>query len=229
MVKPVKKIVTKKTAEPVTRKDPFLYDHFGESEYIENKFERYLKEFTFSRKELFQIRKAYDFSRLAHQNQFRDEAYPFFLHPIRVTNILLHELKTTSADMICGGLLHDVIEHCPVTLKELRNNFNETVASYVKTMTKPTGPAALKTDYFESIRQADSEIRIIKLCDRLDNCRALRFNNNKVKLRRFLKDLKFRYLPMAKEISPYIHQEFLTEQTVMQNRLRSLQKKSKIQ
>lgn len=221
-----KKERSKKSTEPVTRKDSGLYDHFGESDYLIGKFERYLREFTFPRKELSQIRKAYDFAQLAHQNQMRDDAYPFILHPIRVTSILLHEIRNTNADVICGGLLHDVLEHCPVTLKELRNNFNDNVAAYVKTLTKP-GPAAItKTDTFAVIRSACPEIQIIKLCDKLDNSRAMRFSQNKVRLRRYAKELNCQYIPLAHEINAYLHHELKTEQTVLQNRLKAIVRKT---
>ncbi len=216
----------KKESETISRRDPSLYDHFDQSEYLENKFERYLREFTFPKKELFQIRKAFDFAKLAHQNQLRDDAYPFILHPVRVANILLHELKNTNADVICGSLLHDVIEHCPVTLKELRNNFNDNVASFVKALTKASGPTVAKTDHFSLILRSAPEIQLIKLCDRLDNCRALRFSQNRVKIRRYIKDLKFQYIPLSQRVSPYLYHEMITEQTVLQNRLRGLQRKA---
>lgn len=216
-----------KPSELLTRRDPALFDKFTEAEYLENRFERYLKEFTFSRKETALIRKAYDFSSLSHQNQLRDNAYPFFLHPLRVANIILHELKIPNTDMLCAGLLHDVIEHCSVTYKELKNNFPETVVNYVRVLTKPDSISARNSIYFENIRKAPAEIKTIKLCDRLDNCRAQRLFENKVKIRKYLCEMRLQYLPLAKEVSPYLSRELTIEQTVMQNRLKNLERKTK--
>ena len=53
----------------------------------------------------------------AHGSQKRDNGDPYITHPVAVADILAgYKLDTAS---IITGLLHDVIEATPVTLKEI--------------------------------------------------------------------------------------------------------------
>ena len=63
------------------------------------------------------IQKAVDFADKAHDGQFRKSGEPFLIHPINV-GIILAGLKM-DGDTIDAGLLHDVVEYCEISLKEV--------------------------------------------------------------------------------------------------------------
>ncbi|HMW33825.1 MAG TPA: HD domain-containing protein [bacterium] len=203
-----------------TRRDKDFFEFFGQLESVENKFNAYLTRFKYPKREKYLIRKAYDFSSLAHKGQLRNDGAPYIIHPIRVASILLHELSVTSADMICSALLHDVIEDCGITENEIKNNFNESVASMVRTLTKNPNLSNAKRVYFEAIMQAEDHIRLVKLCDRLDNLRSLRLIRNKAKTTRYIKETEGQYLPIAAEISPYLFRELRFEIQYQRTRYR---------
>ena len=64
------------------------------------------------------IQKAVDFADKAHDGQFRKSGEPFLIHPINV-GIILAGLKM-DGDTIVAGLLHDVVEDCEISLKEVK-------------------------------------------------------------------------------------------------------------
>ena len=65
------------------------------------------------------IAKAEIFAGKAHEGQMRKGGndVPYIAHPIAVASILKANNATTEA--VLGGLLHDVVEDTPVTLKEI--------------------------------------------------------------------------------------------------------------
>jgi len=209
-----------KAGSAPTRRDAELFEKFMEPGYVESKFTEYLGRYKFPKPEKFLIIKALDFARLAHNGQKRDEGTPYIIHPVRVANILMHEIAQMKGDVICTALLHDVIEDCDITMKELRNNFNDHIAQMVKTLSKDTALENHKRVYFESILKAESDVKLIKICDRLDNLRSLRFINNKAKIRRYLRDTEKKYFNISQAQSGYIYREMRHEFTVEKNRLK---------
>ena len=63
------------------------------------------------------IKKAYDFSKKAHDGQKRKSGDPYFIHPASVAGIIV-DLRLDTAS-ICAGLLHDVVEDTLCTEKEI--------------------------------------------------------------------------------------------------------------
>lgn len=205
---------------PQTRKDTEFFEHFNSYEFVENKFHEYVARYKFQKPEKLMIRKALDFAKLAHNGQTRDEGTPYIMHPIRVANILMDEVSTMKSDMICASLLHDVIEDCDITMKELKNNFNETIAQMVKLLTKDPSIENHKKVYYENIMNSTDQVKLLKVCDRLDNLRSLRFSGNKAKIRRYVSETEKKYLPMAEIANNYIFRELKHELSVMKGRIR---------
>lgn len=212
--------ILRKASTPQTRKDTEFFDKFNDADYVEMKFHAYMARYKFQKSEKLMMRKALDFAKLAHNGQKRDEGTPYIMHPMRVANILMDEVAVMKPDMICTALLHDVIEDCGITMKELKNNFNESIAQMVKLLTKDPSVENHNRVYVESIMNAGDPVRLLKVCDRLDNLRSLRFSGNKTKIRRYVSETEKKYIPMAEATNNYIYRELKHELVVIKNRMR---------
>jgi guanosine-3',5'-bis(diphosphate) 3'-pyrophosphohydrolase len=127
------------------------------------------------------LRRAYLFSAREHRGQVRKSGEPYLIHPLEVANILA-ELKL---DPVCvaTGLLHDIVEDTPTTVKAIEEYFGGEIAHLVEGLTKIS-----KLDHrsYEE-RQAlnmrkmllamvdDVRVVLVKLADRLHNMRTLEY------------------------------------------------------
>jgi len=129
--------------------------------------------------ELKVIKKAYEFAYEKHFNQRRLTGEEYIIHPLNVAYIL----STINADYqtICAGLLHDVIEDCGVTKKEMTDKFGEEITNLIDGVTKInklnfTGEnEAVVANHRKILVGLTEDVRviIIKLADRLHNMRTL--------------------------------------------------------
>jgi (p)ppGpp synthase/HD superfamily hydrolase len=156
--------------------------------------------------ELDVVRRAYELAEQSHAGQMRDEGTPYILHPIRVAVSLVDELQIYSPTLVCGALLHDVIEDSPVTRDDIATEFGDRVAEIVWLLTKfedVSLPA-----YLAAIEAASrTGAPIVKLCDRLDNLRFLAHSPKAEKKRRYIRSTQQHYLPMAARINKYLYDE----------------------
>jgi GTP diphosphokinase / guanosine-3',5'-bis(diphosphate) 3'-diphosphatase len=113
-----------------------------------------------------------------HQGQTRLDGTDFACHPLRVA-LILHELGGQSgADVLCAGLLHDVVEDTETTLDQVSETFGGKVGDLVRAMTL-LEPTEGKTKYdrnlahFESLRWDGRDAQIVRSADRLDNVRTI--------------------------------------------------------
>ena len=149
-----------------------------------------------SAEELALVRRAYEVAESAHAGQMRDEGTPYIIHPLRVAVSLADELEIYSPKLICGALLHDVIEDSPTTREEIAEMFGEEIAEIVWLLTKfddvslPAYLAAIEA-------AAETGAPMVKLCDRLDNLRFLAHSPKAEKKRRYIRTTEQHYLPMA--------------------------------
>ena len=86
------------------------------------------------KKDVEHIRQALDFSREAHQGQFRKSGEPYVTHPISVARILtpLH----MDAQAIMAALLHDVLEDTGTSKEMVEEKFSKPVADLVDGLSK---------------------------------------------------------------------------------------------
>jgi (p)ppGpp synthase/HD superfamily hydrolase len=163
------------------------------------------------------IPKAIELAFHAHEGQVRDEGTPYVQHPLRVWEAFkqhrpLGETPIARYEELgCIALLHDVLEDCDVTYEQLAEEFGPFVADGVRLLTKPNVPAEQKpardAAYFQALRQADPDIQLIKLLDRLDNLSTLSVSPKPGKLARYLEETERIFLPWARELSERLTQE----------------------
>ena len=89
---------------------------------------------SYNEEEVEKVTKAYNFASKLHEGQYRQSGEPYISHPLAVTKILA-EMKA-DADTLCAGLLHDVVEDTDVTVGEIKEIFNEDIATLVDGVTK---------------------------------------------------------------------------------------------
>lgn len=116
----------------------------------------------------------------AHEGQVRKyTGEPYIVHPIDVLCILREyaPASQTTDEIYAAALLHDVVEDTPVTEQEIRNEFGDVVADYVRGMTKLELPEhnRAKRKFLEAQRLADcpSAVQTIKCADLLSNMKSI--------------------------------------------------------
>lgn len=152
--------------------------------------------------DVMKLRRAFEYAKKHHENQFRASGEPYIIHPINVAYILA--FMHADMDTIVAALLHDVVEDTESTLDEIEKNFNKTVRELVDGVTKMT-----KLDFNNkkelsalNIRKLivslarDPRIIIIKLVDRLHNMRTLEYKSEKKQQEKALETLEI-YVPLS--------------------------------
>ena len=123
--------------------------------------------------------RAYNYSAVAHEGQFRKGGAPYITHPLAVAEILAS--WHLDAQTLIAALLHDVVEDTGISSEDIANEFGKPVAQLVDGVTK------LDKIQFEDKAQAQAEnfrkmllamardvrVILIKLADRLHNMRTL--------------------------------------------------------
>ena len=130
------------------------------------------------------IKHAIEMATKAHEGQFRKTGEPYIVHPLAVKKIL--EEWGMDEDTIIAGILHDTVEDTDLTLKDIKQEFGESVAFLVDGVTKlsvarngmrdiDTYLPETKDNFLRLMIALGSDIRvlIIKLADRLHNLRTL--------------------------------------------------------
>jgi guanosine-3',5'-bis(diphosphate) 3'-pyrophosphohydrolase len=152
-------------------------------------------------KDIALLKKAYDFSKAAHEGQLRKSGEPYFNHVFATAKNIaeLHMGVTT----VVAGFLHDTLEDTKVKPEELEKEFGKEILSLVEGVTK-LGKVRYQgtARYNESLRKLfvaisqDIRVLIIKLCDRLHNMQTLQFIP-KEKQMRIAKETLEIYAPIA--------------------------------
>ena len=163
--------------------------------------------------EIDQIQKAFEFANEAHKGVRRRSGEPYILHPIAVAKIVVSNIGLGCKSII-AALLHDVVEDTDYTVEDLSSLFGEKVATLVDGLTKiktvldNEDKAVLKSMQAENFKRIlltlndDVRVVLIKLADRLHNCRTIEFMPEH-KRDKILSETMFIFIPLAHRLGLY--------------------------
>ena len=123
--------------------------------------------------------RAITFAVKAHQGMERKgKGFPYIVHPREAVCIVA--TMTNDQELLAAAALHDVIEDTDTTAEDLKKEFGERVAMLVEAESddKTGGSKAntwhqRKQDTLDRLRNADLDIKIVALGDKLSNMRAI--------------------------------------------------------
>ena len=163
--------------------------------------------------ELEMIQRAFDFANEAHKGVRRRSGEPYILHPIAVAKIVVSNIGL-GCKSIVAALLHDVVEDTEYTVEDLANLFGEKVATIVEGLTKiktvldnedKAERKSMQAENFKRILLTlndDVRVVLIKLADRLHNCRTIEFMPEH-KRDKILSETMFVFIPLAHRLGLY--------------------------
>ncbi len=152
-----------------------------------------------------ECRRAYEYGAQAHEGQYRKSGEDYICHPVSVA-IILAEMRM-DVNGVLAGILHDVMEDCDVSKKELAAAFNPEVAELVDGVTKLTliGNKSRAEAQAENVRKMffamgkDLRVIMVKLADRLHNMQTLGAMSAEKK-RRIARETLDIYAPIANRL-----------------------------
>ncbi len=159
------------------------------------------------------IQKAFDFANEAHKGVRRRSGEPYILHPIAVAKIVVSNIGLGYKSIV-AALLHDVVEDTAYTVDDLRGLFGEKVATLVEGLTKiktvldnedKAQQKSIQAENFKRILLTlndDVRVVLIKLADRLHNCRTIEFMPEH-KRDKILSETMFVFIPLAHRLGLY--------------------------
>ena len=123
--------------------------------------------------------RAITFAVKAHQGMERKgKGFPYIVHPMEAVCIVA--TMTNDQELLAAAALHDVIEDTDTTADDLKKEFGERVAMLVEAESDDkTGGSKAETwhqrkqDTLDRLRNADLDIKIVALGDKLSNMRAI--------------------------------------------------------
>lgn len=166
-----------------------------------------------NQEELDIIQKAFEFANEAHKGVRRRSGEPYILHPIAVAKIVVSNIGLGYKSIV-AALLHDVVEDTDYTVEDLSNLFGEKVATLVDGLTKiktvldnedKAEKKSMQAENFKRILLTlndDVRVVLIKLADRLHNCRTIEFMPEH-KRDKILSETMFVFIPLAHRLGLY--------------------------
>ena len=163
--------------------------------------------------ELEMVQKAFDFANEAHKGVRRRSGEPYILHPIAVAKIVVSNIGL-GCKSIVAALLHDVVEDTNYTVDDLRSLFGDKVATLVDGLTKiktvldnedKAEQKSMQAENFKRILLTlndDVRVVLIKLADRLHNCRTIEFMPEH-KRDKILSETMYIFIPLAHRLGLY--------------------------
>ena len=159
------------------------------------------------------VQKAFDFANEAHKGVRRRSGEPYILHPIAVAKIVVSNIGL-GYKSIAAALLHDVVEDTEYTVEDISSLFGEKIASLVDGLTKiktvldnedKAEKKSIQAENFKRILLTlndDVRVVLIKLADRLHNCRTIEFMPE-YKRDKILSETMFIFIPLAHRLGLY--------------------------
>lgn len=173
-----------------------------------------------------EVIRAFDFANEAHKGVRRRSGEPYILHPIAVAKIVVQEIGLGYKSIV-SALLHDVVEDTEYTVEDIARLFGEKIASLVDGLTKiksamdtshnivhssdnnarltETEEKSLQAENFKRILLTlndDVRVVLIKLADRLHNCRTIDSMPERKK-DKILSETMYIFIPLAHRLGLY--------------------------
>jgi (p)ppGpp synthase/HD superfamily hydrolase len=156
------------------------------------------------------IESAYQFAKEAINDRLRDDGTTFIGHFIRVAAILTLELGIIDSEIIAAGFLHALPTHTGVTYETLEEKFGKRISDSIKFLTIHSEEDQKHAGLINRLEKSPGKIgAIVKLADRLDNIRRLRFADRPSKREYYIKQTENLYIPFAKKMNSYIYEGIL--------------------
>ncbi|WP_101846848.1 HD domain-containing protein [Halobacillus sp. Marseille-P3879] len=127
------------------------------------------------------IEKASRFATMAHRGQKRKgSTEDYVTHPIRVAETL-HEAGC-SMELICAGLLHDIVEDTPYELEDIEREFGIAVRDLVAIHTEDKTKTwyERKAHTITTVQTGNMEVKSLIVADKLDNLRSIETSYNEI-------------------------------------------------
>ena len=133
------------------------------------------------------INEAITFAVEAHGDQRRKVMNtPYILHPMEVASIIAG--MKDDEDLVIAAVLHDCVEDTPVSLEQIREKFGDRVAAIVGRETEnkredlPPSESWLirKQESLEILKNADVDVKMLWLGDKLSNMRSFYRGHRKI-------------------------------------------------
>ena len=163
--------------------------------------------------ELDVVQKAFEFANEAHKGVRRRSGEPYILHPIAVAKIVVSSIGLGYKSIV-AALLHDVVEDTSYTVDDLKTLFGDKVATLVEGLTKiktvldnedKAEQKSMQAENFKRILLTlndDVRVVLIKLADRLHNCRTIEFMPEH-KRDKILSETMYIFIPLAHRLGLY--------------------------
>lgn len=164
------------------------------------------------------VQRAFEFANDAHKNVRRRSGEPYIIHPIGVAKIVVSDIGLGYKSIV-AALLHDVVEDTEYTVDDIKTLFGPKVASLVDGLTKIKNvldnedrtkqngyeTESLQAENFKKIlltMNDDVRVVLIKLADRLHNCRTIEFMPEH-KRDKILSETMYLFIPLAHRLGLY--------------------------
>lgn len=151
------------------------------------------------------VEKAFDFAYDAHKDAVRRNGEPYILHPLEVATIVVSDMDL-GYKSICAALLHDIPGSTRYTSEDIKALFGENICSLVEglSMIKAILDDSLIKDKKAALLASgvDQRVFLIKLADRLQNCRNLA-SMSEAKRRKILGEAMSIFIPLAHRLGLY--------------------------
>lgn len=138
------------------------------------------------------------YARKYHRGQLRKSTKPYIVHPENVVNYM-KQSGVEEKNSLAIAWLHDTIEDTSLTYNMIKSVFGRYIADGVYVLTRNVN----RNEYKKRLSSAPKDIKMIKLCDTLDNISTLEFLSSEG-IKRKIDDCKDYYIPMAEELCPRI-------------------------
>lgn len=146
-------------------------------ESLVEQFEKRLTKYTAEERQ--KLGKAAKLSESFHHGQKRASGEPYFIHPMKVAEILVD--MGMDCETVAAALLHDLLEDTDITAEDIRRKFGKQVQTLVEGVTKISIIQAKSrtVQRSETIRKVllamtkDIRVILIKLADKLHNMSTL--------------------------------------------------------